>query len=100
MDDMLEDEFLDYFPLGNDPILNVTINVHWFLKAPPNIVYRPLSYIHKDEIKKNITQYNEFDTKVPIFAIPKDTKSPRHIMLWKPRKWEDIQKPLVFLLLE
>jgi hypothetical protein len=90
MEDMLGDEFSNYFPLGNDPILGVTVDVHHFKKVPPNIVYQPFSNIHKDEIKKKIMQYNKFDTKMLIFAFLEDPKSPRHILLWKSKKWEDI----------
>jgi len=35
---------------------------------PTNIIYWPFLDIHKDKIKKMITQYNKFDMKVPIFA--------------------------------
>jgi hypothetical protein len=64
---MLGNEFLGCFPFGNDSLLGVSIDVHHFKRTTPNIVYCPLSDIHKD--KKKITQYNRFDTKVPIFAI-------------------------------
>jgi len=59
-------------------------------QAVPNIVYHPLSDIHKDEIKTIITQYNKFDTKVPIFAIFEYPQNVDHITLHKLRKWEDI----------
>ncbi len=72
----LGNKFLDYFPLGNDLILSVKVDLHRFKLAPPNIVYQPFLDIHKDKIKKRITQYNKFDTKVPIFAILKDPKNP------------------------
>jgi hypothetical protein len=75
----------------NDPVPGVMVDVHHFKKAPPNILCWPLLDIHKDKIKKKIMQYNKFDTKVPIFAIPKDPKSLGHILPQKPRKWEDIQ---------
>ncbi len=42
VDDMLGNEFPGYFPFGNDPPLGVSIDVHHFKIAPPNIVYRPL----------------------------------------------------------
>jgi hypothetical protein len=66
------------------------VDVHHFKKVPPNIVYHPLFNIHKNKIKKRITQYNKFDTKVPIFAILEDTKNLRHILPQKPKKKEDI----------
>jgi hypothetical protein len=91
VNDTLGNEFLGCFPFGNDPFLNVSIDVHHFKKTPPNIVYCPLSDIHKDEIKKRITQYNKFDTKVPIFVIPEDLHNANHIIPRKPKKWEDIQ---------
>jgi hypothetical protein len=52
------------------------VDIHHFKKVFPNIVCGPLLDIHKDKIKKRIMQYNKFDTKVPIFVIPKDPKSP------------------------
>ncbi len=51
---MLSNEFLGCFPFGNDLLLGVFIDVHRFKRTPPNIVYRPLFDIHKDEIKKKI----------------------------------------------
>jgi hypothetical protein len=39
---------------------------------------------------KKITQYNKFDTKVPIFAILEDSHIVDHITPRKPKKWEDI----------
>jgi hypothetical protein len=74
----------------NDPVPDVMVDVHHFKKVPPNIVCWPFLDIHKDEIKKRITQYNKFDMKVPIFATPKDSKSLGHILPQKLRKWEDI----------
>lgn len=35
--------------------------------------------------------YNKFDTKVPIFTIPKDVERPNYIFPRCPKKWEDIQ---------
>jgi hypothetical protein len=72
VDDTLGNEFLGCFPFGNDLLLGVSIDVHRFKRAPPNIVYHPLLDIHKDEFLKRITQYNKFDTKVPIIAIHED----------------------------
>jgi hypothetical protein len=86
----LGNEFLGCFPLGNDLFLSVSIDVHCFKKTHSNIVYRPLSDIHKEEIKKKITQYNKFDTKVPIFEIPEDPHNADHITPQKLKKWEDI----------
>ncbi len=77
------------FPFGNDLFLSVSIDVHCFKRTPPNIVYHPLLNIHKDKIKK-ITQYNKFDTKVPIFAFHEDPHNADHITPHKPKKWEDI----------
>ncbi len=76
VDDTLGNKFLDYFLLGNDLILGVKVDVHCFKITPPKIVYQPFSDIHKDKVKKKITQYNKFDTKVPIFVIIKDPKYP------------------------
>ncbi len=90
VNDTLGNEFLGCFPFGNDPLPSVSIDVHRFKRALPNILYRPLSDIHKDEIKERITQYNKFDTKVPIFAIPEDPLNVDHITLCKSKKWEDI----------
>jgi hypothetical protein len=42
-------------------------------------------------LKKRSTQYNKFDTKVPIFVILEDLQNANHIIFCKPRKWEDIQ---------
>jgi hypothetical protein len=78
-----------YFPLGNDLIPSVKVDLHRFKIAPPNIVYQPFLDIHKDKIKKRITQYNKFDTKVPVFVILKDPKN--QILPRKLKKWEDIQ---------
>jgi hypothetical protein len=88
---MLSNEFLGCFPFGNDSLPGVSINVHHFKITPPNIVYCPLLDIHKDGIKKIITQYNKFDTKVPIFAILEDLHNANHITPCKLKKWEDIQ---------
>jgi len=79
VDDTLGNEFSNCFPLRNDPILSVMVCVHCLKKVPPNIIYRPFSDIHKDEIKKGIMQCNKFDTKVSIFAILEDPKSIEHI---------------------
>jgi hypothetical protein len=82
---------LGCFPFGNDSLPIVSIDVHYFKRAPPNIVYRPLSDIHNDDFFLKITQYNKFDTKVPIFAIPEDSHNAKNIIPCKPKKWEDIQ---------
>jgi hypothetical protein len=88
---MLGNEFMGCFPFGNDLLLNISLDVHHFKKTLPNIVYHPFSDIHKDEILKRITQCNKFDTKVPIFVIPKNPHNSNHIFPHKPKKWEDIQ---------
>jgi hypothetical protein len=88
---LLGNEFLGCFPFGNDLFLGISIDVHRFKRAPPNIVYYLLSNIHKNEIKNKITQYNKFDTKMPIFAILKDPHNADHITFHKLNKWEDIQ---------
>jgi hypothetical protein len=62
----------------------------FIVSRKPNIVYCPLLNIHKDEIFKKITQYNKFDTKVPIFAIHEDLHNVYHITPRKSKKWEDI----------
>jgi hypothetical protein len=98
VDDTLRDKFSNFFLLGNDLVLGVRVNIHHFKRTPPNIVYQPLSYIHKDKIKKRITQYNKFDTKVEIFAILEDPKNPGHILPCKPKKWEDIQNHQFFII--
>jgi len=36
VDDTLENEFSDCFPLGNDPIQSVMMDVHHFKRTPPN----------------------------------------------------------------
>jgi hypothetical protein len=87
---MLGNEFLGCFPFQNDLLPSVSIDVHRFKRAPPNIVYCPFSNIHTDEIKKKITTYDKFDTKVPIFAILEDPHNVDHITLHKSKKWEDI----------
>ncbi len=86
----MNNEFLGCFPFGNDSILGVSIDFHCFKITPPNIVYCPLSDIHKDGVKKIITKYNKFDTKVPIFAIHEDPHNANHVTPCKPQKWEDI----------
>lgn len=90
IDDALGNEFLGFFPFGNDSFPSISIDVRHFKRALPNIVYCALSDIHKDEIKKRITQYNKFDTKMPIFAIPEDLHNADHITPCKLNKWEDI----------
>jgi hypothetical protein len=47
--------------------------------------------IHKNEIKKKITQYNKFDTKVAIFVILEYLHNADHITPCKLKKREDIQ---------
>ncbi len=91
IDHTLGNEFMGCFAFGNDPLPSVSIDVHCYNRTPANIVYHPLLDIHKDEIKKRITQYNKFDTKVPIFAILEDPLNVDHIILRKSKKWEDIQ---------
>ncbi len=39
IDDILGNEFLGCFLLGNDPFLVVIVDVHHFKRAPANIVY-------------------------------------------------------------
>ncbi len=58
----------------NDPVPGVMVDIHHFKRTPPNIVCQPLLDIHKDEIKKRITQYDKFHMKVPIFVIPRTPK--------------------------
>jgi hypothetical protein len=93
----LGNEFLGCFPFGHDPLPSVSIDVHHFKRAPPNIVYRPLLDIHKDDIKKIITQYNRFDTKVPIFVIHEDLQNANHIIPQKSKKCEDIKDNQFFI---
>ncbi len=91
INDALGNEFLGCFPFGNDSFPSISIDVHHFKRAPPNIVYYLFLDIHKNEIKTKITQCYKFDTKMPILAIPKDLHNANHITLHKPNKWEDIQ---------
>jgi hypothetical protein len=56
VDDTLGNKFLDCFLLENDLILGVKVDVHCFKKMPPHIIYQPFSNIHKEKIKKRITQ--------------------------------------------
>jgi hypothetical protein len=63
---------------------------------PPNIVYRPLSNVHMDKIKKRIVQYNKYDTKVSIFTILEDPKNPNCILPHEPRSWEEIENHQFF----
>jgi hypothetical protein len=53
---------LDYFPLGNDLIPSVKVDVHYFKITPPNIVYQPFSNIHKDKIKKRTPKIRSYST--------------------------------------
>ncbi len=89
IDDTLGNEFLGCSPFGNDLLQGVFIDVHHFKKTPPNIVYCPLSDVYKDKIKKKFTQYNKFDTKVPIFAFHEDLHNVDRITPHKPKKWDN-----------
>jgi hypothetical protein len=91
VDDTLGNEFMGCFPFGNHLLQGVSIDVHRFTKALPNIVYCPFSNVHKDDFFIKITQYNKFETNVPIFVIPEDPHSVEHITPYKSKKWEDIQ---------
>jgi hypothetical protein len=43
-----------------------------FKRSPLEIIYHPFSKEHVNKIKTQITIYNKFDTKVPIFTILED----------------------------
>jgi hypothetical protein len=66
-----------------------------FNRLPPKITYHPRE--HVNEIKTRIIVYNKFDTKVPIFAIPKDLKMLNYILPRCPKEWEDIQNFQFFI---
>jgi hypothetical protein len=56
---------LDYFPFGNDLIIGVKVDVHYFKIMPLNIVNQPFSNIHKDKIKKRTPKIQSYSaTKV------------------------------------
>ncbi len=90
-----QEDYVVYFLFGIALVPNVEIEVYIFKQSPPNIIYRPFLNIHVDEIKKTIVQYNKYDTKVSIFAIPEDPKNPN----CKPKSWKEIENHQ-FLIIE
>jgi hypothetical protein len=68
IDDMLGNEFLSCFPLGSDPLISVSINVHRFKRTLANIVYCPFSDIHKEEIKKKLHNIISLTPKCPFLC--------------------------------
>ncbi len=77
------------FPLVS---LKVWIYSSTVLRGHPQRLFTiPFSKKHVNEIKTQITMYNKFDTKVPIFAISEDPKRPNYIFPHCPKKWKDIQ---------
>ncbi len=90
-DTTIGEEYVNSFPLGFSPVQDVFLFVNRFKMSPQDIIYRPFSKEHVNEIKTWITMYNKFDIKVPIFTILKDLEKPNYILPRHPRKWENIQ---------
>ncbi len=90
-DTSIGEEYVNSIPLGFSSVQGVNLFVNHFKKSPLEIVNYPFSKDHVNEIKTWITMYNKFDTKVTIFAIPKDPKKLNYILPHHPKKWEDIQ---------
>jgi hypothetical protein len=74
------EEYDVYFLFSIALVPNVEIEVYRFKRFPPNIIYRWLLNVHVDKIKKKIVQYNKYDMKISIFAIPKDSKNSNYIL--------------------
>jgi len=72
-DATIGEEHANSFPLGFSLVKGVNIPIIHLKRSPLNIVYYSLSRKHVNEIKIRITMDNKFDTKVPIFPIPKDS---------------------------
>jgi hypothetical protein len=96
-DNIIYKEYSNSFPLQFALVKDVIIIIDRFKRVPPKVVYHPLSKAHVNKIKTRIIVYNKFDTKVPIFAIPKDPDRPDFILPHAPRTWEEI-KDLQFLI--
>ncbi len=71
IDDMLGNEFLSCFSFGNELFPSVSIDVHCFQVAPPNIVYHPILDIHKDEIQKKSHNIISLTPKCPFLHSPR-----------------------------
>jgi hypothetical protein len=76
-DATIRKEYANMFPLGFAPVKDVRLLVDRFKRSPPKIVYYPLFREHVNKIKTQITIYNKYDTKVPIFVIPEDPERPK-----------------------
>jgi hypothetical protein len=96
-DNIIDKKYSNSFPLGFALVKEVIVQIDRFKKVPPKIVYHPLLKAHVNEIKTGIIVYNKFDTKAPIFAIPKDPNRPYFILPHAPSTWEEI-KDLQFLI--
>jgi hypothetical protein len=81
----IKEEYFMCFPFGHHPILDMIIPIKRFKRSLPNIVYQLMSNIHVDEIKRWITQYNKFDMKALIFAIPINPAWPYCIVPRRPK---------------
>jgi hypothetical protein len=90
-DAMIGKEYSNLFPFGFSSIQGVNLPINHFKRSPVEIIYNLLSKKHVNEIKMRIIVYNNFDTKVLIFAIPEDPERPNCILPCCPRKWEYIQ---------
>jgi hypothetical protein len=91
------EEYAKSFPLGFTLVKDVKLHVNQFKRSPLEIIYHPFSREHVNKIKTQITIYNKFDTKAPIFAILENLERPNSIIPHRPRKWEDIHN-LQFLI--
>ncbi len=74
VDKRIKEEYSMCFPFGHHPNFDMTIPIEI------QMVYQPMLNNHVDEIKRQITQYNKFNTKAPIFAILKYLAEPNCIM--------------------
>ncbi len=57
-DAMIGEEYANLFPLGFSLVKGVNLFVNRLKRLPPEIVYRPFSKKHVNEIKMQITVYN------------------------------------------
>jgi hypothetical protein len=90
-------EYSNSFPLGFALVKDILVSMDRFKRAPLKIVYCPLLKAHVNEIKTRIIVHNKFDTKVPIFTIPKDQDRREFIFPRAPRTWEEIKDLQVFI---
>ncbi len=96
----LKDNTIEYsnsFPLGFALMKDILVSMDRFKRAPLKIVYCPLLKSHVNKIKTHITVHNKFDTKVPIFTIPKDQDRRDFIFPRARRTWEEIKDLQVFI---